>query len=44
VIAISIFTDVAAEELAANLGAVMLLDKAELYAKLVPTIREASQE
>lgn len=44
VIAISIFTDAAAEELAANLGAVMLLDKAELYAKLVPTIREASQE
>jgi DNA-binding NarL/FixJ family response regulator len=44
VIAISIFNDDGAKELAASLGAVRLLDKANLYAELIPTIMAITSE
>ncbi len=44
VIAISIFNDDRANELAVSLGAVRLLDKANLYAELIPTIMAITSE
>lgn len=44
VIAISIFNDDGASKLAASLGAVRLLDKANLYAELIPTIMAITSE
>ena len=38
IIGISIFSDDGAKQLAASLGAAVLLDKANLYNELVPTI------